>query len=642
MKYRSDIDGLRALAVIPVVLFHAGFEVFRGGFVGVDIFFVISGFLITSIILEDLAQNKFSIRHFYERRVRRILPALYIVCFSSLVVATILFLPSELEGFGKSLGATLLFISNILFWSETGYFDASADLKPLLHTWSLAVEEQFYVFFPILLLLISRFLNKKYVPILIMIAIVSFGISIWGVHHKPSATFYWAPTRAWELLIGSLLALNALPSLKSKWQSELLGSLGLLLIGYSVLFFDYDTAFPGLNALYPCLGAALLIYAGKEHETLSGRFLALKPLVFIGLCSYSFYLWHWPVFVFAQYMSFEPLSSMQFALLIILSFVLSVVTWKFIETPCRNREFLQGKWRVFILALFVSIPLFAASGALVISKGLPDRFADIEKLEAYKGSVIDETCSDIKLSEFDNQKCVFGYESAFKNSFVVWGDSHAGALVSGIGEAAETYKKSGYLASFSGCLPLLDVVAVRDENPLKCVHANEAIFENIKAGDTVFLVARWTYYTRKSLINKDGPVWLNDEHSTEISEAENYRVFADALGYTVQAIKDKGAKPVLVSTVPEFLRSVPEAYFLFGKQVTVSKGLMNQNRGKTDMILRDIAEKTDVLYIDPSSAFCDDIRCTGNENEMIYFSDNDHLNLVGAKKAAPLFEAAFQ
>lgn len=642
MKYRPDIDGLRALAVLPVVFFHGGFSSFSGGFVGVDIFFVISGFLITSIILNDLEKDKFSIKNFYERRIRRIIPALYTVCLISLVLATLLFLPNELENFGKSLVGTIGFVSNILFWSETGYFDASSELKPLLHTWSLAVEEQFYVFFPLCLLLIHRYLNKKLFFVLSAILVMSFVLSVWGAYHKPSATFYWAPTRAWELLIGSILALGVLPKPQNKFISNIGATLGLALIAYAVICFDYDTVFPGFNALYPCLGTALLIYFNQNEGSYVGKILSWKLFVFVGLCSYSFYLWHWPVFVFANYLSPEHLDKVTSASLILLSFVLSVLTWKYIETPFRNRKFLSGQWRIFIITALASVLLLLASIGIVAFKGVPERFSDMKNLEEYKGELVSKSCMDVVPNEFENKKCLFGDTTKTNTSFIVWGDSHAGAMVRGIARAAKENKKLGYLAGFNGCIPLLQVLGAREDEPEKCNKASDKILSLVKSGDTVFLVGRWTYYTRKSLISKEGPTWINDEHSGEISEAENYQVFERALRKTVKAIKEKGANPVIVDTVPEFPKSVPESYYRFGEDVAVSKGLVELNKKKTTGIMKRIADKDTVSYVDPLPVFCDSEKCYGTKDGRVYFFDNDHINLNGALKLSSLFSSFFK
>jgi len=262
LQYRADIDGLRAIAVLVVIFFHAGIPGFSGGFVGVDVFFVISGFLITSIILKEIKVGKFSVARFYERRIRRIFPALFPVIAFTLVVGAFLFDSNAFHAFGKSITATTLFISNILFWRESGYFDPASITKPLLHTWSLAVEEQFYIFFPLLLIAISRFAKNRYFPWLFVICLFSLLISIYGAYTYQVATFYLVPTRAWELLFGSILALGVIPQLQSDLQRNFFSIIGLGLISYSVLFYTEATLFPGANALVPVMGASCIIYSG--------------------------------------------------------------------------------------------------------------------------------------------------------------------------------------------------------------------------------------------------------------------------------------------------------------------------------------------------------------------------------------------
>jgi len=263
LKYRPDIDGLRAIAVLAVLFFHTGVPGFSGGFVGVDIFFVISGFLITSIILKDIKEEQFSIARFYERRIRRIFPALFPVIAFTLAVGAYLFDANAFKDLGQSITATTLFSSNILFWRESGYFAAASFTKPLLHTWSLAVEEQFYIFFPLALVFIHRFLKSRYILWIGIAIILSLGASIWGVYYKPSPTFYLVPTRAWELLAGSVLALGVLPNPSSAWLRNLLSATGLGLIMYSVGFYTEVTLFPGHNAIAPVMGAWLIIYSNR-------------------------------------------------------------------------------------------------------------------------------------------------------------------------------------------------------------------------------------------------------------------------------------------------------------------------------------------------------------------------------------------
>ncbi len=289
MKYRAEIDGLRALAVLPVILFHAGFELFNGGFVGVDVFFVISGYLITTILIEDIENKQFSIVNFYERRVRRILPALLFVMLCCIPFAWVWMLPAQMKDFSQSLVAVSLFISNILFWRESGYFEIAIENKPLLHTWSLSVEEQFYVLFPIFLFFAWRLGKSRVFRMIIIFAAISLALSEWGWRNSAAANFYLAPTRAWELFAGSMAAF--IVQRRGVEKNNLLALLGLAAIIFSVFAYDEATPFPSVYALVPVLGVVLLVlYANKE--TFAAKLLSIRVLVGIGLISYSAYLWH--------------------------------------------------------------------------------------------------------------------------------------------------------------------------------------------------------------------------------------------------------------------------------------------------------------------------------------------------------------
>ena len=334
MKYRPEIDGLRAIAVIPVILFHAGFELFSGGFVGVDVFFVISGYLITTILIEDIKNKRFSIVNFYERRCKRILPALFFMMLVCIRFAWMWMLPNQMKDFSKSLIAVSLFASNILFWTESGYFSATAEEKPLLHTWSLAVEEQYYVLFPIFLVLTWRFGKTRVFWMIVIMAVISLAVSEWGWRNKATANFYLAPTRAWELFAGSIAAF--LVQERGIQKSNLLSTIGLTAFGLSIFLYDETTPFPSLYALPPVLGAVLLImYTAKG--TYSAQFLSTKALVGIGLISYSAYLWHQPLFAFARIRSYEDPSTLLMFALSILAIFLAYISWRLIEKPFRNK-----------------------------------------------------------------------------------------------------------------------------------------------------------------------------------------------------------------------------------------------------------------------------------------------------------------
>ncbi|MEM6480267.1 MAG: acyltransferase family protein [Pseudomonadota bacterium] len=377
MKYRPEIDGLRSIAVIPVILFHAGFAPFAGGFVGVDVFFVISGYLITSIILGEIEQGRFSLVNFYERRARRILPALFFVLLVSLPFSWAYLGPGDMRDFAQSVFGVVTFSSNILFWLESGYFDTAAELKPLLHTWSLAVEEQFYILFPLILIAAWRFGRRFVIWTLVLIFVVSLVYSHWAALNTPAAAFFLLPARGWELMIGALAAFYlgrkntdyGLPGA----ANEALSLIGLLLIALAIAAYDESTPFPGLYALLPTAGTALIILCAREG-TLVSRFLSMRLLVGIGLLSYSAYLWHQPLFVFARHRSLEEPSTLLMLGLCVFTFALAYISWRFVETPFRQRQRFT-RARVFSQSV-IGIVAFAAFGvAGDVSDGFRNRLS---------------------------------------------------------------------------------------------------------------------------------------------------------------------------------------------------------------------------------------------------------------------------
>ena len=377
MKYRAEIDGLRAIAVVPIILFHAGFEYFSGGFVGVDVFFVISGYLITTIILSEKEQGTFSLVNFYERRFRRILPALFMVMLVSLIFSLLWLMPSYMEDFSQSLMAVSTFSSNILFWHESGYWEISNELKPLLHTWSLAVEEQYYVLYPLFLMQIWHFRKDWILGSFIVIAAISLATAQWGAYNKPIPTFYLLPTRGWELAIGAGIAYYFLyrkqtvrTLLSHKSVNEVLGLLGLLMISYAVYVFDKGTPFPSLYALVPTVGTGLIILFSSS-QTMVGRLLSIKPLVAVGLISYGTYLWHWPLIVFARHLSITEPSELTFAILALLTFPLAYLSWRYIEKPFRTKSIFSRK-AIFTLSFIGSVLFITVGLAGHFSNGFED------------------------------------------------------------------------------------------------------------------------------------------------------------------------------------------------------------------------------------------------------------------------------
>lgn len=365
MIYRKEIDGLRALAVIPVIFFHAGFTTFSGGFVGVDIFFVISGYLITTILLNDLETNSFSIIRFYERRARRILPVLFFVILISIPFAWILLPPYELISFSKSVAAIPLLISNFFFWKDGGYFDTAAELKPLLHTWSLAVEEQYYIFFPIFILFSWR-LGKKFIFWALILGIISsLIIAQIGSILKPVPNFYLLPGRVWEFALGGVLAFyyKSGGGLRSGLEQEILSLCGLISILLAIFTFSNEIPYPSIYTLLPTVGAALIILFAQKN-TLVGKLLSARLFIGMGVISYSAYLWHQPVLAFAKIgaISFGDIPKI---VLLFIIFTLSIFSWKYIEAPFRRNNFISSRFIYIALAvgsiLFIWFGFYSSS-----------------------------------------------------------------------------------------------------------------------------------------------------------------------------------------------------------------------------------------------------------------------------------------
>jgi peptidoglycan/LPS O-acetylase OafA/YrhL len=429
MDYRSEIDGLRALAVLPVILFHSGFETFSGGFVGVDVFFVISGYLITTIILTELEQERFSIVTFYERRARRILPALFLVILVCIPFAWFWLLPSDMKDFSQSLVAVSIFASNILFWRESGYFDTAAELKPLLHTWSLAVEEQYYVLFPLFLMLFWK-LGKRWMLLTLgLVFVASLAIAQWAAYAKPAAAFYLLPTRGWELLIGTFSAFYLSQANRrdfGKVLSELGGWLGVTLILYAVFAYSKATPFPGLYALAPTLGAVLIILFATK-QTSVGKFVGNKAFVGIGLISYSAYLWHQPLFALARHQSLIDPSATIFLLLSILALVLAYISWRYVEAPFRNKNIIKRK-SIFLFASFGTIFFLVVGLIGNISGGFKFRFSEIKLPSQWNPPI--KCHGAVAISAYENPigECLGKASNKVAGDIFLLGDSHAAQI----------------------------------------------------------------------------------------------------------------------------------------------------------------------------------------------------------------------
>ncbi|WAC49724.1 acyltransferase family protein [Asticcacaulis sp. SL142] len=612
MKYRADIDGLRALAVLPVVLFHAGIPGISGGFIGVDVFFVISGYLITGILRDDLEAGRFSIAQFYERRIRRIIPALAAVIIATWITAWLLFLPSYFQDFSKSVAATAAFISNLYFWKYSGYFEASALLRPLLHTWSLAVEEQFYIVMPIAMWVAFKLIRKHWVWLFALGAAGSLALSIYLTDVGPTANFFLLPTRAWELLAGSLLALMRLPAPRTATVAHVLSGLGLLLILVPIVVYTEATPFPGLTALPPVLGAVLLIYSGAFPAGLGGRVLSWAPMVFIGKISYSLYLVHWPVTVFVRYVTLEPPSLMWAGFIILLSFILAVLSWRFIEQPFRQPGFAPSRPVLLVGTLAGLVALFALGSAGVTLKGFPDRFPDYDPV----------VVADGRTNSWNNNVCFFEapipYEkwnadqcrivSNGPEAVLLWGDSYAAHYVPGLTDNAAHIPYTLYQYTAAGCPPVLSYYSYARPN---CQNFNANALKLIKTLNikTVILSARWIDMKSRGM---------------------------DQIQSTLSALKAMGVKTYVIGQSPLFVTDVGVIAFRQVRQTPRPSVAANSFGSEINESLH--RATGDVVFTDPLTSLCPNgTHCTYRQGERLLFSDSGHFSNSGSGDAVRLY-----
>lgn len=589
MDYRREIDGIRAIAVVPVILFHAGYAAFGGGYVGVDVFFVISGYLITSIIIADQQAGNFSIVGFYERRVRRILPALFFVLLVCLPFAWFWLAPDDLKRFSEDLAAVAVFASNIEFWREANYFDGPAILKPLLHTWSLAVEEQYYVVFPVLLIACWRFGTRALFGLMIVLAVASLAVAQWASLKHPAFAFYFLPTRGWELLIGAIIAVFHF--VKPEWKTapvkpviaELFGLVGLALIAYAVFAYDNNTPFPGVYALAPTVGTALLILFATP-KTIVGRVLGHPILVGIGLISYSAYLWHQPLFAFARLHSAENPGPWSFAVLSAGSLALAYVSWRFVERPFRDRRrFARGT--VFALAAVMTAAMFSLGVVGYLKNGFPNRLsADDQDVLSYMSYDIDRiyrrgTCLlDPEKTSADFSP-VCAAVPAPNGRVLLWGDSYAAAFSSGL-RAALPDTVIQYTSS--ACPPAIDILVPTRPN---CPEVNAFVLGEVKRLQpaVVVLNANWVV---------QGDAILN------------------RMSKTVAAIKaaSPASKIVVVGNVPRWEPSLPikmlqRRLYLHGT-VSIDTPLLDSLRAN-DAKLKSVVQGDGVSFVSALDVLCD-------------------------------------
>jgi len=637
MKYRAEIDGLRALAVLPVILFHAGFEWFSGGFVGVDVFFVISGYLITTIIISEMAEGKFSIVNFYERRARRILPALFFVLVACLPFAWLWLSPNDLKDFGQSLVAVSTFSSNILFWWESGYFDTAAELKPLLHTWSLAVEEQYYILFPIFLMLTWRLGIKWVLVLLSVVFLLSLGVAQWGAYNKPSATFFLLLTRGWELLVGVFAAfyLKYSTHIKSHIVNQALSLLGFGMIAYSIIAFDETTPFPSLYALLPTIGTGLLILCAVP-KTFVHKLLSLKFIVGIGLISYSAYLWHQPLLAFARHRTFVGIPDINLIALCLASLVLAWFSWKFVEAPFRNKKIVDRK-KIFIYSSSLLI-FFILIGLIThINKGFSERFpAELHTYLAMGGKGVKARNYDchLKNDEYVLTGCIFG-DQTIEPKYALVGDSHAGSIHQRIGQQFSELNMSFVLYAKNGCPPSLLIEGTYADHK-NCPMFNQNVIDDLveRKIKTVILFSRFSWYLEINGFKNSYGVRedKNFQHYVEgssLSIENQVDEKLESMSSFIRVLKRNNIQVLFVEPIPEMGWKIP---YLKVKSLKYNLPMPAIDRREYEettskrfiRFVEPLLHTDRVRVIETSDLFCDENVCFGERDGNLMYYDDDH------------------
>jgi peptidoglycan/LPS O-acetylase OafA/YrhL len=608
--YRPDIDGLRALAVVPVVLFHAHIDALSGGFVGVDVFFVISGYLICSLIGAELTKGNFSILRFYERRCRRILPALLAMFAMTAVLGVAVLMPPDLSSLGASLLTSLLFTSNIYFWKTSGYFDGAAESKPLLHTWSLSVEEQFYLFVPYILMATAAFYGKRYVRVLVPLAVASFALSQWAVERAPSAAFFMLPTRFWEMALGGIIGLGVTSAPQRRWLREAIAALGLGCILFAVVTYSEFTPFPGLAAVLPCGGAALIIYAGTGGvRSVVGSLLTRRPCLFVGQISYSLYLWHWPLLVLYRYQLGRALTLGQVAGALALAGVVSALSWRFIERPFRvgassltTRAVFRGAaWGALAAALF--------GGAALATDGLPERFPGYASVNISAEAQFDTAgrgecflLDGKTVADWGGDTC---YVTRGKGPTVVlWGDSFAAHYVPGIQQLASRARVDILQYTMSAC-PAVFAFDSLANPPCQAFNQNVRAVLREYGARAVIVSARWDYALRR-------------------------QVTPEQIGATLSELRDQGVEVHFIGQSPLFGNDVQVLFAQAGgtTQRPEGSGYVTFDTN-LNHVLASVAPAR-VAFIDPLEQLCRLPECLYRRDGKFIFFDDGHLTTYGS------------
>lgn len=649
LEYRADIDGLRAVAVIGVLFFHAGLS-FSGGFVGVDIFFVISGFLITSLILQAQQENRFSLRKFIYRRIRRLMPAALVMTTVTLLLGYWWLIPKDYDKLAESAIAQMSLVSNIYFSKSFNYFAGPAELVPLLHTWSLAVEEQFYLLFPLLLICCRNCSPKKLFLILATLTVFSFGLNLWMINVYPTKAFFLLPMRAWELLLGALLVFAPRLKPSQRLVAEYGSLTSVAVLGFTFFAYGNETVFPGIAALWPCLATAGLIYfhSGREFKTRISQILETRTLTYIGKMSYSLYLWHWPIMVYLKYLNRLELE-IPFALLgLSLSFLVGSISYHLIETPFRLGRLIPTPKRLILASSTFTLLIIGTGAGISEWDGLPARWGKqvttILQTAESPAHYMRKSVWDPQLDQLPK----IGSESTIPNQprLLVWGDSHAMVMGDVCSELAKQRNISGFIATRGGTLPVLDTYRVFDREDTLIWNRGVIDFIRRHKITHVIMAARWSDNIEGNATGLH-KFLITDDQTDEVNKKNAADVFHRNLVNTLQTLHDLGIRVWIMEQVPlQHHDPIYEVVTSLRRQQPMPHGVSlddhTQRQKNVRMVLRNL-DLPNVTVFDPAPGFFTyDGYTRLIEGNTLFYVDHNHLSHAGAQHfIAPLLEPIF-
>jgi peptidoglycan/LPS O-acetylase OafA/YrhL len=656
--HRPDIDGLRALAVLSVMFHHYLVPGFRGGFVGVDVFFVISGFLIAAHIEGDLAAHGFSLLAFYERRMRRILPALFLMYALFLILASKVYFPPDLHFQTRLTAYVIPFLANYAFYQNVGSYGGDfAGHIATLHTWSLAVEEQFYIFFPLVMLGIARFTRGRYSAVLWFMALASLLLCVVGTYIDPSAAFYLAPFRAWQLLAGALLAVGRFSPPRDPRVRAGVAFSGLMLIVGADLLLSNNTPYPGAWAIVPSAGAVAILYASCDRSVLVGKALDNPVMGRIGLWSYSLYLFHWPILVLAQYYFLDPLSVSLRCILLASTFLLGALSWRFVEQPFRSPRALLRRPTLFGAAAATGFALIAAT--FILHRAEDPHYYSAREQALFPTYTAEQVrCRNTSPEAAQTQPCKVGDKSAPVKA-ILWGDSHALALLPAIDAAYARHREAVIFAQSGGCPPLLGV-QVRDFTTARSdlfrswidEHGfgrsesrnrhSEAVVDWIARNhiETAILAAHWIAYTEDKHTRR-----LTDSQSPEnYSMADNAAVFSRGLDSVLAALEREHVKVFLVDDAPQSVVNVPYALasaqrLHLDRDFRISRVDYEAQQHSAAAIFLRLQKRYGFRILKPQDELCAGGTCAIARIDAPLYTDPEHLSELGAMISEPALEA---